>query len=92
MRRLVSSGFTLIEIMVALAIFGVLSALAYMTLGQTLDNSDMLTERMDRLQSVQRSMAYLSSDLLRPHHARSGQTLAASPRCVRVSALNLRWN
>ena len=73
MRRLVSSGFTLIEIMVALAIFGVLSALAYMTLGQTLDNSDMLTERMDRLQSVQRSMAYLSSDLLQ-----------AAPRPIRA--------
>ena len=47
-------GFTLIEVLVALAIFGVLSALAYMTLGQTLNNSDMLNERMDRLQSIQR--------------------------------------
>lgn len=73
LRRRASSGFTLIEVMVALAIFGVLSALAYMTLGQTLDNSDMLTQRMDRLQSLQRTMAYLSSDLLQ-----------AAPRPIRA--------
>lgn len=57
-------GFTLIEVLVALAVFGVLTALAYMTLGQSLNNADMLTERMDRLQSIQRTMYYLSSDLL----------------------------
>jgi general secretion pathway protein J len=48
-------GFTLIEVLVALAIFGVMSALAYMTLGQTLNNSDMLNERMDRLQAIHMS-------------------------------------
>ena len=70
-------GFTLIEVLVALAIFGVLSALAYMTLGQTLNNSDMLNERMDRLQSIQRAMTYLSTELLqaapRPVRADLGQ-------------------
>lgn len=57
-------GFTLIEVLVALAVFGVLSLLAYMTLGQTLSNADMLTERMDRLQAVQRTVRYLSNDLM----------------------------
>ena len=71
MRR--QRGFTLIEVLVALAIFGVLSALAYMTLGQTLDNSDLLTERMDRLQSVQRTMGFLSTDLIQ-----------AAPRSIRA--------
>jgi general secretion pathway protein J len=66
-------GFTLIEVMVALAIFGILTALAYGALGQTLSNSDMLTERMDRLQSIQRTMSYLSSELLQ-----------AAPRSVRA--------
>lgn len=66
-------GFTLIEVLVALAVFGVLSLLAYMSLGQTLSNADMLTERMDRLQSIQRTISYLSSELL--------QTV---PRPVRV--------
>jgi general secretion pathway protein J len=54
----------LIEVLVALAVFGVLSLLAYMTLGSTLSNSDLLTERMDRLQAIQRTMRYLSSDLI----------------------------
>jgi general secretion pathway protein J len=66
-------GFTLIEVMVALAVFGVMSLLAYMSLGQTLANADMLTSRMDRLQSVQRTISYLSSELLQ-----------AVPRSVRV--------
>ena len=64
MNRHRRNGFTLIEVLVAMAIFGVLSALAYMTLGQTLSNSEMLTERMDRLQSIQRTMSYLSTELL----------------------------
>jgi general secretion pathway protein J len=62
MRR--QRAFTLIEVLVALAIFGVLSAMAYMTLGQTLSNSDMLTERMDRLQAIQRTVTYLSNELM----------------------------
>jgi len=70
-------GFTLIEVLVALAIFGFLSALAYATLGQTLNNSDMLSERMDRLQSIQRTMTYLSTEFLqaapRPVRADLGQ-------------------
>ena len=66
-------GFTLIDVMVALAIFGVLAALAYGALGQTLTNSDMLTERMDRLQSIQRTISYLSSEMLQ-----------AAPRSVRA--------
>jgi general secretion pathway protein J len=72
MKRSWQSGFTLIEVLVAMAIFGVLSTLAYMTLGQTLSNSDMLTERMDRLQSIQRTMSYLSTELLQ-----------AAPRAIR---------
>ena len=71
------TGFTLIEVLVALAIFGVLSALAYATLAQTLNNAEMLNERMDRLQSIQRTMTYLSTELLqaapRPIRADLGQ-------------------
>lgn len=64
MNRPIRDGFTLIEVLVALAVFGVLSLLAYMTLGQTLSNADMLTERMDRLQAVQRTIRHLSNDLM----------------------------
>jgi general secretion pathway protein J len=57
-------AFTLIEVLVALAVFGVLSLLAYMSLGQTLVNSDMLSERMNRLQAIQKTMSRVSSELL----------------------------
>lgn len=57
-------AFTLIEVLVALAVFGVMSLLAYMSLGQTLSNADLLTMRMNRLQSVQKTMSYLSNELL----------------------------
>ena len=67
------NGFTLIEVLVAMAIFGVLSMLAYSTLGQTLANSEMLTERMDRLQAVQRTVRFLSNDFVQ-----------AAPRPVRL--------
>lgn len=58
-----SHGFTLIEVLVAMAIFGVLTILAYMALAQTLASAEMLTERMDRLQAIQRTMRYLGNDL-----------------------------
>ena len=57
-------GFTLIEVLVALAVFGMMSMLAYAALGSTLSNADYLTERMNRLQSVQRAMRYLTTDLM----------------------------
>lgn len=65
-------GFTLIEVLVALAVFGVMWVLSYAVLGATLGNVDYLGERMDRLQSVQRAVRYLSNDLLQ-----------AAPRPVR---------
>jgi general secretion pathway protein J len=67
-----NQGFTLIEVLVAMAVFAVMTILAYMSLGQTLANADMLGERMDRLQAIQRTMRYLSNDLS-----------AASPRPIR---------
>ena len=70
--RRTSRAFTLIEVLVSLAVFGVLSMLAYATLGSTLSNADYLTDRMERLQSIQRAMRYLSTDLMQ-----------AAPRPVR---------
>ena len=66
------NGFTLIEVLVALAVFGVLSVVAYMALGQTLANAEMLGERMARLEAIQRTVRYLDSDLMQ-----------AAPRPVR---------
>ncbi len=66
------SGFTLIEVLVALAIFGILYMLAFLTIDRTLANADLLNDRMDRLQAVQRTMRYLANDLMQ-----------AAPRPVR---------
>ena len=59
-----SSGFTLIEVLVALAVFGIMSILAYQSLGQSFDNSELLAERMNRVQAIQRSMSLLGRDLV----------------------------
>jgi general secretion pathway protein J len=63
MNRSRARGFTLIEIMVAVAIFSVMAMLAWGALSQSLENADMLTERMQRLQTIQRTFRYLSGDL-----------------------------
>jgi general secretion pathway protein J len=63
MNRLRQSGFTLIEIMVAVAIFSVMSVIAWSALSASLANAEMLTARMDRLQAIQRTMRFLTTDL-----------------------------
>lgn len=70
--RFSSKAFTLIEVLVALAVFGFMSMLAYTALASTLSNADYLSDRMDRLQSIQRTVRHLSTDLIQ-----------AAPRPVR---------
>ena len=55
MIRSTQRAFTLIEIMIAVAIFSVMSVIAWGALSASLSNAEMLTARMDRLQAVQRS-------------------------------------
>ena len=57
-------GFTLIEMLVAMAVFAVLSALAYGTLSQTIDGAGLLSERMERIQSIQRTLRIIDRDFL----------------------------
>ncbi|MGH8222124.1 MAG: type II secretion system minor pseudopilin GspJ [Woeseiaceae bacterium] len=75
-------GFTLIEMLVSLAVFGILAALAYSTLNLTLANAELLNERMDRLQAVQHTMRVLSEDFVqlapRPVREELGDTLGAA--------------
>lgn len=56
------AAFTLIEVLVAVALFAMLAALAYGTLSRTLANAELLTERMERLQAVQRTLRFLAED------------------------------
>jgi general secretion pathway protein J len=59
-----AAAFTLIELMVAMAIFAVLSALAYGVLNQTLLNSEILSDRMDRLRNIQKTVRVISDDFM----------------------------
>lgn len=75
-------GFTLIEFMVAVAVFAAMSALAYGALNQTLFNSELMQERMDRLQALQRTMRIVGEDFMqlapRPVRSELGQGFSAA--------------
>lgn len=64
LRRIRPRGFTLIEILVAMAVFAILSALAYGALSQIITSSEVLSARMDRVQAIQRTMRLMSQDFL----------------------------
>lgn len=75
-------GFTLIEVLVALAIFAILAALSYGALGQTLASAELLNDRMDRLQALQRTIRIVSEDFMqlspRPVRAEIGSRAGAT--------------
>jgi general secretion pathway protein J len=75
-------AFTLIEVLVSLAIFAILAAMAYGALGQTLASAEILNDRMDRLQALQRTVRVISEDFLqlspRPVRQELGEALGAS--------------
>ncbi len=84
MMRRRSNGFTLIEVLVAVAIFGVLTTLSVMTISETLSSVELLSDRMDRLQAVQRTMRFLGGDLMqavpRPVRDELGEGLVPAMR------------
>ena len=57
-------AFTLIEMLVALAVFAIMSALAYGTLSQTFTSAEILSARMDRLQAIQRTVRVVGQDFM----------------------------
>ena len=77
-------GLTLIEILVAMAVFAVLSAVAYGTLSQIITSSEVLSSRMDRIQAIQRTMRVIGQDFLqlapRPVRGELGDGFAAALR------------
>ncbi len=57
-------GFTLLEMIVVLAIFAVLGLISSQITGQVVQNFARLTERGDRLVAVQRAMGMLQRDFM----------------------------
>jgi len=64
MRYRHTRAFTLIEVLVAMAVFAVLSALAYGSLTQTLIGAEVLSNRMQRVQAIQRTMRLIDRDFM----------------------------
>ncbi len=62
--RYVKPGFTLMEVLVALAVFAIIGLLGAQLMGRTLDNHAIVGERTDRLAEVQRAMLMLKRDLM----------------------------
>jgi len=60
-------GFTLLEILVAVAIFGIIGVLATGGLSAIIDQSVIATDGMKRLNQMQRSMRLLTQDLYQLH-------------------------
>ena len=58
-----AAGFTLVEMLVALLIFGMLSAAAVAVMAHAADNQGVVRARMDRLGEFQRARALLKADL-----------------------------
>lgn len=56
-------GFTLVEMMAALFIFGLLAAAGVTVMGSTLSNQTAVRERTERLGDFQRTRAILKADL-----------------------------
>ena len=56
-------GFTLLEVMAALAIFGLIAAAGVAVMAHAADSQGVLRERMDRLGEFQRARALLRADL-----------------------------
>ena len=56
-------GLTLVELLVAVAVFGLLAAAGVVVLAQAADNRDLLSARMARIAALQRTRALLQADL-----------------------------
>lgn len=62
MRAYKDNGFTLLELMISIAIFGVLSALMFGGLNSTLLISDKVTEKTQNIREVERAFSIIKKD------------------------------
>ena len=76
-RIIKNSGFTLLELMVAMVIFSFMSIMAYSALANVFKSNEVITEQETKLKRLQRSMMFIERDLrqlvLRPRSSGYGQ-------------------
>ena len=71
-------GFTLVEVLVALAVFAIVGLMSAQLMSRTLANHDVLNERSGRVAEVQRAMLILKRDLMQINN-RSVRDLFGDP-------------
>ncbi|EGA70852.1 general secretion pathway protein J [Vibrio sinaloensis DSM 21326] len=79
------SGFTLIEVLVAIAIFASLSVGAYQVLNQVQRSNELSQERSARLKTLQRALVFLNNDF-RQMAPRQTRTQSEEP-----TSLLIQW-
>ena len=57
------SGFTLLEMVIAIGIFAIIGAISYVTLNQFLQTREVLVERNGQIRNLQRSFSLLERDI-----------------------------
>ncbi len=62
-----SKGFTLLELLVAMAIFGLVGALGFGGLNAVITQQQIATQRIEELSQLQRGIRILTGDLSQPH-------------------------
>jgi len=76
-----NSGFTLLELLVAMTIFSFMSVMAYGALANIFKSNEVITEQEAKLKKLQRSMMFIERDfrqiVLRPRRSGYGQTSPA---------------
>jgi len=83
-------GFTLIEVMIAMAIFSLLSLLAYQILSASVKNSEIAQEHTARLNEIQTAFSLLERDLIQvlPRQTEEEETyLSATETSLRFTTL-----
>ncbi len=76
-----SNGFTLLELLIAMSIFSLISIMSFAGLNSVLFNKEVIDKELTRLSDIQRTMLNLSRDIEqaidRPIRNRLGGTVAA---------------
>lgn len=81
MKRRVNSGFTLLELLIAMVIFSFMSVLAYSSLANIFTSNKVITQQEQKLKELKRAMMFIERDMrqivLRPRRSGYDQSSPA---------------
>ena len=79
-------GFTLLEVLVVFAIFGIIGLVSARLVGGVVDNERVVAERGERLIEVQRAMQIMQRDLMQLSGRQIRDQLGDPVEAVRIGA------